>query len=122
MHSQFVRRAVFAFFTFAMMLPASASPWAEVGDSQLRADIEVLQAADMVEVITMAWPLPWQSLLKDLSHADLARQPASVQAAAQRVLARAQGALSSGVSAWANVDVTNTPSVIYGFDGRGRGE
>jgi hypothetical protein len=99
MHRQFIRGAVFAFFTFALVSPASASPWAEVGDNQLRGDIEVLQAAGVVEVITIAWPLPWQSLLKELSHADLARQPQSVQAAAQRVLARAQGALSSGVSA-----------------------
>jgi hypothetical protein len=122
MHRQFIRGAVFAFFTFALVSPASASPWAEVGDNQLRGDIEVLQAAGVVKVITIAWPLPWQSLLKELSHADLARQSQSVQAAAQRVLARAQGATASGVSAWANIDATNTPSVVYGFDGMGRGE
>jgi hypothetical protein len=122
MHSRFFHAAAFALLSFAVIVPASASPWAEVGDNQLRADIEVLQAAGVVEVITIAWPLPWQSLLKDLSDADLARQPSYVQAAAQRVLAGAQGALSSGVSAWATIDVTNTPSLVYGFDGMGRGE
>jgi hypothetical protein len=122
MQSRFFRAAAVALLSFAVILPASASPWAEVGDNQLRADIELLQAAGVVEVITIAWPMPWQSLLQDLSSADLARQPATIRAAAQRVLARAQGGLSPGVSAWANVDVTNKPSLVYGFDGMGRGE
>ena len=67
MHSRFFPAAAFALLSFAVILPASASPWAEVGDNQLRADVDVLQAAGVVEVITIAWPLPWQSLLKDLS-------------------------------------------------------
>src|SRR5213083_2362873 len=107
MLSQLFRTIAIGLVWLAAVLPAMASPWAEVGDNQLRADIEILQAAGVVEVITIAWPLPWQSLLRDLSHADLARQPAAIQGAAQRVLARAQGATANGVSAWANVDVTN---------------
>jgi len=58
---------------FALMLwaatlsPADASPWAEVGDNQLRADIELLEAVGVVNDVTIQWPLPWESLLKDLS-------------------------------------------------------
>src|SRR5262245_43732465 len=81
MRIPFVRCAAFALLSLVMILPASASPWAEVGDNQLRADIEVLQATGVVEVITIAWPLPWQSLLTDLSHADLTGQPTYVRAA-----------------------------------------
>ena len=44
MHSQFFRAAAFALLSFAVILPASASPWAEVGDNQLRSDIGLLQA------------------------------------------------------------------------------
>ncbi|HWU56076.1 MAG TPA: capsule assembly Wzi family protein [Rhizomicrobium sp.] len=121
MHTRFFFGAVFALLSFAMILPASASPWAEVGDNQLRADLELLQAAGVVKVITIAWPLPWESL-RELSGADLAGQPATIRGAAQRVLARAQGATASGVSAWATVDLTNIPSLVYGFDGMGRGE
>jgi hypothetical protein len=102
--------------------PSIASPWAEVGDNQLRADIELLQATGVVRDVTIQWPLPWQSLLQDLSSADLAAQPGSVQAAARRVLAHGQAATATGLSGWASVDFTNTPSVVYGFDGMGRGE
>lgn len=113
-------------WAFALMLwacsPGFASPWAEVGDNQLRADIELLQATGAVRDVTIQWPLPWQSLLQDLSRTNLAVQPPGVQAAVRRVLVQAQGATASGVSASASVDVTNTPSVVYGFDGMGRGE
>lgn len=113
-------------WAFALMLwagsPGFASPWAEVGDNQLRADIELLQATGVVRDVTIQWPLPWQSLLQDLSRTNLAVQPPGVQAAVRRVLVQAQGATASGVSASASVDVTNTPSVVYGFDGMGRGE
>jgi len=61
------------------LLPLSASPWAEVGDNQLRADIELLQSAGVIEDITTQWPLPWSSLLGDLSQADLDRQPVYIR-------------------------------------------
>src|SRR3569832_1709540 len=65
-----------------------ASPWAEVGDNQLRGDIELLAAAGVIDGITTHWPLPWQSIVKDLRDNSLAGQPASIRAAAARVLAR----------------------------------
>jgi len=122
MHIRFFPSAAFVLLSLALTLPVSASPWAEVGDNQLRSDIELLQAAGAVDVLTITWPLPWQSLLKDLSRADLSGQPGYVQAAAQRVLARAQDATASGVSGSVSLDATNTPSLVYGFDGMGRGE
>jgi hypothetical protein len=99
-----------------------ASPWAEVGDNQLRADIELLQATGVVEDVTTQWPLPWQSLLADLSRGDETHQSAAVRAAVRRVLARAEAATAQGVFASANLDATNKPNVVYGFDGMGRGE
>ena len=70
-------------FLFASLLPVWASPWAEAGDGQLRADLELLQAAGVIHDLTVQWPLPWQSLIADLSRADLAGEPVSVRAAAQ---------------------------------------
>jgi hypothetical protein len=122
MRIPFIRSAAFLLLSFGMIWPALASPWAEVGDNQLRADIEVLQAAGVVEAVTISWPLPWQSLLADLSQTNLAGQPAYIQAAAQRVLAKAQAATASGLSAWATLDATNKPQLVYGFDGLARGE
>src|ERR1700761_4071876 len=103
-------------------MPVSASPWAEVGDNQLRADIELLQSPGAIEDITTQWPLPWASLLGDLAHADLEGQPASVRAAAERVLARAEAETAQRGRAWASLDATNKPNVVYSFDGMGREE
>jgi hypothetical protein len=107
---------------FGELPPLSASPWAEAGDNQLRADIELLQSAGVIEDITTQWPLPWASLEGDLSGANLASQPAQIQAAAERVLARAEAATAPRAAAWASLDATNKPNVVYGFDGMGRDE
>jgi hypothetical protein len=122
MFSRYLGAAMAVLLWAAISSPAIASPWAEVGDNQLRADIELLQAMGVMRDVTIQWPLPWQSLLQDLSSADLAAQSASVQAAARRVLGHGQAATATGLSAWASLDFTNTPSVVYGFDGMGRGE
>src|SRR5208282_4732093 len=66
--------------------PASASPWAEVGDSQLRSDIEVLASAGVIDNITTQWPIPWAGILYRLDRAGaLEGQPDYVRAAAARV-------------------------------------
>jgi Capsule assembly protein Wzi len=104
------------------LLPASASPWAEVGDNQLRSDVDLLQSAGVIQDITTQWPLPWASLQGDLSGVDLALLPQPLRSAAERVLARAEAGTAQGGQAWASVDATNKPNVVYGFDGMGRGE
>jgi hypothetical protein len=101
---------------------ASASPWAEVGDNQLRADIEILAMAGVIDGATIAWPLPWKSILARLRSNRLAGEPAWVQAAARRVLAQAQAATAPGESAALVLDGTNKPATVYGFDGMGRGD
>lgn len=101
---------------------AFASPWAEVGDNQLRSDIELLAAAGVVADVTTHWPLPWQSLVHGIRRANLSLQPAAVQEAAARVLARAQAENAPGISASVSADATNKTSPVYGFDGMGRGK
>ena len=103
-------------------LPSFASPWAEVGDNQLRGDIEILAAAGVIDGITTHWPLPWQSIVQDLKDNSLKGQPAFVRAAAARVLARARAENRPGLSASLDIDAASTPSVVYGFDGMGRGD
>jgi hypothetical protein len=102
---------------------ASASPWAEVGDAQLRSDIEILSAAGVIDGITTHWPLPWAGILSDLrDDGRMSNQPEFVRAAAARVFAVAQSQMHFGslrTSAW--VDATNEPSVVRGFDALGRG-
>ncbi len=103
-------------------LPSFASPWAEVGDNQLRGDIEILAAAGVIDGITTHWPLPWQSIVQDLKDNSLKGQPAFVRAAAARVLGRARAENRPGLSASLDIDAASTRSVVYGFDGMGRGD
>ena len=102
--------------------PVAASPWAEVGDGQLRADIELLSTSGVIDALTITWPLPWQSLLHELKGKDLAGRSPALRAAAQRVLAKAQAGTATGFSGGFYFDATNRPSVVYGFDGLGRGD
>ena len=102
--------------------PAFASPWAEVGDNQLRADIEILAAAGAIDDVTIHWPLPWQGIIGALRSDALADQPAYVRLAAARVLARARAQNKGGLSASVELDGTNRADTVYGFDGMGRGQ
>ncbi len=101
---------------------AEASPWAEVGDAQLRSDIEILAAANVIDGITTHWPLPWASIVTRLRAQDaLADQPELVREAAARVLEVAQAQMRFGeVRFQATVEGTNSPSVVRGFDGLDR--
>lgn len=99
-----------------------AGPWAEVGDSALRSDIETLANAGVISDLTMQWPLPWDRILSRLTHdKSLADQPSWVQDAAMRLQARAMVELSPdavNVSGW--IDGTNAPDVVRDFDALGR--
>jgi hypothetical protein len=106
----------------AIAVPAHSSPWAEVGDAQLRSDVDLLAAAGVVDNITTQWPIPWAGLLDRLNENNLLEvQPSYIRAAAKRVLAKGEKALDThGVRFSAKTDVTNLPSVIRGFDAMGR--
>ena len=98
------------------------SPWAEAGDNQLRADIEILAMAGVIDNVTTQWPLPWTSIAHDLRNASLTGQPEAVQAAASHVLARAEKENEPGTSSAATIDLTNSASLVHGFDSLGRGD
>jgi hypothetical protein len=102
--------------------PASASPWAEVGDSQLRSDIEVLASAGVIDNITTQWPIPWAGILYRLDRAGaLDGQPDYVRAAAARVHDEGYAQAGTGrLHAAVTADATNDPSVVRGFDAMGR--
>jgi hypothetical protein len=102
--------------------PSRASPWAEVGDAQLRSDIEILAAAGVIDNITSQWPIPWKGILTRLSRADaLDGQPSYVVQAAHRVEQMGHAQVSEGgIRAQASVDATNRPDVVRAFDALGR--
>jgi len=115
--------ASFILVTALTASPAFAASWgADVGDAQLRSDIEILAAAGVIDDVTQQWPLPWGNIVSRLhSPAALGGQPAFVAEAATRVLARAAsdtGAKSPAASL--DVDLASAPSTIRGFDALGR--
>jgi len=102
--------------------PAVASPWAEVGDNQLRADIEIVAAAGLIDGVTSQWPLPWNGLYRRLRDADLSDASPETQAATARLLAEASAATHPGWSAESDIDLTNNSAVVRDFDSLGRGQ
>jgi hypothetical protein len=104
------------------LVAADASPWAEVGDSQLRSDIQILAQAGILDDITTQWPIPWAGVMSHLrGDVTLAAEPVYVQEAARRVMAYAKSQMHRNTFA-GNVtwDFTNDVGVVRGFDGLGR--
>ncbi len=122
MNRALVRTLAAALLLPLLWVPVHASPWAEVGDAQLRSDIEVLAAAGVIDGITTHWPLPWASIVTSLrNHGAMSDQPGFVRDAAQRVLSEARAQMQFGsLHVSATVDATNEPSVVRSFDGLGR--
>ena len=102
--------------------PAISSPWAEVGDAQLRSDIQLLTAAGVLDDVTTHWPLPWAGVLESLGRPGaLDGKPANVRAAAGRILDRAESELGMRqLHSSAEVDVASEPAVVRGYDGLAR--
>ena len=120
-----------AWLAWALMLmaviagsAASASPWAEVGDAQLRSDLQILASAGVIDDITTHWPIPWAGIITRLRAEEaLANQPYFVREAARRVLDDAQREMRVGdLRTTATLDATNRPDIVRGFDALGLGE
>ncbi len=117
----FLGAALMGLLAILSVRSAHASPWAEVGDAQLRSDIEILAAAGAIDDVTMQWPLPWAGIVARLENGSVAGQPDYVRDAAERVLARARSEMHLDRAAFAaTADATNDPNVIHSFDGLSR--
>jgi hypothetical protein len=101
---------------------ARAAPWAEVGDVQLRSDIETLAMAGVIDNLTTEWPVPWTRILDRLSVSGaLTGQPGWVIDAAERIRRQAAGQMAQHTTSFsAYMDATNAPEVVRGFDALGR--
>src|SRR5580704_12657676 len=101
---------------------ARAAPWAEVGDAQLRSDIETLAMAGVIDNLTTEWPIPWTRIVDRISVSGaLTGQPAWVVAAADRIRRQAGGQMTPDTTSFsAYFDATNAPELVRGFDALGR--
>lgn len=119
------RTALCAFGLGVMLLgptTVKAAPWAEVGDVQLRSDIETLANAGVIDNLTTEWPVPWTRILDRLSvSGSLTGQPQWVTDAADRIRQQAAGQMTQDTSTFsAYFDATNAPEIVRGFDALGR--
>ncbi len=115
-------RPVFAFALLLGLTNAWAAPWAEVGDAQLRSDIETLANAGVIDNLTTEWPVPWTRILERLAVSGALRnKPGYVVDAAERIRSQAAGQMAQDTTSFsAYIDATNAPEVVRGFDALGR--
>ena len=75
-------------------LCANAEPWLDTGNAPLRADIERLSRAGVIQVPINTWPLMWSGILNDLEHRESAAKALSqeLQNSLGRVLRAGQRA------------------------------
>ena len=116
------RRPAFAAVLLLCLTNAWAAPWAEVGDAQLRSDIETLANAGVIDNLTTEWPVPWTRILDRLSASSaLRQQPGYVIDAAERIRSQGANQMAQDTSSFsAYFDATNAPEVVRGFDALGR--
>lgn len=120
-HFHFLHRIALTAFFAAVSCQTLASPWAEVGDLQLRSDIELLAGRGLIDNITTHWPLPWASIVPRLRAVSLVDEPEFVQNAITRVLNIARAETDIGhVQIGASTDVTNAPEIVRDFGVLGR--
>lgn len=98
---------------------AQASPWAEVGDRQLRQDVELLADAGLLGGPISSWPLPWIQIHDAVSGLDVASLPPHLAAAADRL--RIHLDLSTEPSSYSiDMQLTNAPALVRDFGSTAR--
>ncbi|MBL4832201.1 MAG: capsule assembly Wzi family protein [Aliivibrio sp.] len=88
-----------------------ASPWAAVGDMQLRNDVEILARHGVISGPVNTWPISWKQITRNLSRTSEMALPAYVQHAAMRVKEKVPGKFRIA----ARLQATNNPAIVRGF-------
>lgn len=99
--------------------PARAAPWADVGDRQLRVDIELLKSAGVIRGPVNSWPLPWAQIDNGINSVGAAPLPPHVAAALARVRALSERARRTS-SKEVIVAATNRTQLVRDFGGGAR--
>ncbi len=99
----------------AASTPAMAGPFAEVGDRQLRQDVDLLHAANLIEGPIDSWPLPWAQIDAGLQKARDGRVLDPYLLAAVERLDRLGSLASQRIAVDARISGTNKVSVARDF-------
>lgn len=95
--------------------PALARPFAEVGDRQLRQDVDLLKAAGIIRGPVDSWPLPWVQINGGLDAARDGRALDPYLASAVARLERLSDLAAQRTSVDARIDVTNGAALVRDF-------
>ncbi|WP_419814793.1 capsule assembly Wzi family protein [Glacieibacterium sp.] len=98
---------------------AGASPWAEVGDRQLRQDVEMLKAAGVIRGPINSWPLPWAQIDNGIAAFGDRPLPPHLAAALRRVEALSDLAQQRTVYE-IRANATNDTQLVRDFGGGAR--
>lgn len=101
-----------------------AAPWVDVGDEQMRSDIEVLAGNGLINNVVTQWPLSWGGIIASLEKPqDFDTLPNYVRYAAERLQSEGEAAIATDrITYGVTSDFTNLPDVVRGFDALGREE
>ncbi|NJC09229.1 capsule assembly Wzi family protein [Polymorphobacter fuscus] len=99
--------------------PALAAPWADVGDRQLRTDIEVLKSAGIIRGPVNSWPLPWAQIDNGINSIGTVPLAPHVTAALSRVRALSDRARQT-TSMEVTLAATNRVQQVRDFGGGAR--
>ena len=99
--------------------PVIAAPWADVGNRQLRTDIEVLKAAGVIRGPVNSWPLPWAQVDNGIDSIGNAPLAPHVAAALARVRALSERARQES-TAEVTLAATNDVQLVRDFGGGAR--
>lgn len=102
--------------------PALAGPLAEVGDRQLRQDVDLLYAAGLIEGPVQSWPLAWAQIDEGIDRAHDGRQLDPYLKAAVERLDRLADFAAQRVSLDVRLGATNNVSVARDFGTLARGK
>lgn len=99
--------------------PALATPWADVGNRQLRTDVEILKSAGIIRGPVNSWPLPWAQIdngINSIGAAPLAPHVAAALARVRALSERARQTSSREITATA----TSKAQQVRDFGGGAR--
>jgi len=97
---------------------AQASPWAAVGDMQLRNDVEILARHNVISGPVNTWPISWKQITRNLSRTSEMDLPPYVRLAVMRVKEKIPGEFRTTV----HLQLTNNPAIVRGFQKTARND
>lgn len=106
----------------ATSAPALAEPFAQVGDRQLRQDVDLLKAAGLIEGPVDSWPLPWEQIEPALDAARDGRKLDPYIEAAVARLEKLDDFARKRVTAEVNLRATNGVATARDFGDEARGK